>query len=98
MDLFDLGKKIKDTGINEVIITDISRDGTLEGVNVDVIKEFLMKTHLEIYVAGGVSGINDIKKLKTIESYGIKGIIIGKALYEEKINLKEALELSLIHI
>lgn len=94
MDLFDLGKKIKDTGINEVIITDISRDGTLEGVNVDVIKEFLMKTHLEIYVAGGVSGINDIKKLKVIESYGIKGIIIGKALYEEKINLKEALEIA----
>lgn len=94
MDLFDFGKKIKDTGINEVIITDISRDGTLEGVNVDVIKEFLMKTHLEIYVAGGVSGINDIKKLKAIESYGIKGIIIGKALYEEKINLKEALEIA----
>ena len=94
MDLFDLGKRIKDTGINEVIITDISRDGTLEGVNIDVIKEFLMKTHLEIYVAGGVSGINDIKKLKAIESYGIKGIIIGKALYEEKINLKEALEIA----
>jgi phosphoribosylformimino-5-aminoimidazole carboxamide ribotide isomerase len=93
MDLFDLGKKIKDTGINEVIITDISRDGTLEGVNVNIIKEFLMKTQLEIYVAGGVSGIDDIKKLKAIESYGIKGIIIGKALYEEKINLREALEI-----
>ncbi|MHB1377007.1 MAG: 1-(5-phosphoribosyl)-5-[(5-phosphoribosylamino)methylideneamino]imidazole-4-carboxamide isomerase [Candidatus Humimicrobiaceae bacterium] len=94
MDLFGLGKKIKDTGINEVIITDISRDGTLEGVNVDIIKKFLIKTRLEIYVAGGVSGINDIKKLKAIESYGIKGIIIGKALYEEKINLKEALEIA----
>ena len=93
IDLFDLGKKIKDAGINEVIITDISRDGTLEGVNVDIIKEFLIKTSLKIYVAGGVSGINDIKKLKAIESYGIKGVIIGKALYEEKINLKEALEI-----
>jgi phosphoribosylformimino-5-aminoimidazole carboxamide ribotide isomerase len=93
MDLFDLGKKIKDTGIDEVIITDISRDGTLEGVNINIIKEFLMKTHLEIYVAGGVSGIDDIKKLKAIESYGVKGIIIGKALYEEKINLREALEI-----
>jgi len=92
IDLFDFGKSIKDTGISEVIITDISRDGTLEGVNVEVIKEFLVKTHLEIYVAGGVSGINDIKKLKTIESFGIKGVIIGKALYEGKINLKEALE------
>jgi len=92
MDLFDLAKKIKDTGVNEVIITDISRDGTLEGVNIDVIKEFLMKTHLEIYIAGGVSGINDIKELKAIESLGIKGVIIGKALYEGKINLKEALE------
>ncbi|MHB1274917.1 MAG: 1-(5-phosphoribosyl)-5-[(5-phosphoribosylamino)methylideneamino]imidazole-4-carboxamide isomerase [Candidatus Humimicrobiaceae bacterium] len=94
MDLFDFGKKIKDSGINEVIVTDISRDGTLEGVNIDVIKEFLRKTYLEIYVAGGVSGIDDIKKLKKIESLGIKGIIIGKALYEEKINLKEVLEIS----
>jgi len=93
MDLFDFGKKIKDSGINEVIITDISRDGTLEGLNINVIKEFLRKTNLEIYVAGGVSGINDIKNLKEIESYGIKGIIIGKALYEGKINLKEALEI-----
>jgi phosphoribosylformimino-5-aminoimidazole carboxamide ribotide isomerase len=93
MDLFDFGKKIKDSGINEVIITDISRDGTLEGVNIDVIKEFLRETHLEIYVAGGVSCINDIRKLKEIESHGIKGIIIGKALYEGKINLKEALEI-----
>ncbi|MCX6346907.1 MAG: 1-(5-phosphoribosyl)-5-[(5-phosphoribosylamino)methylideneamino]imidazole-4-carboxamide isomerase [Actinobacteria bacterium] len=93
MDLFDFGKKIKDSGINEVIITDISRDGTLEGLNINVIKEFLRKTNLEIYVAGGVSGINDIKKLKEIESHGIKGIIIGKALYEGKINLKEALEI-----
>ncbi len=93
MDLFDLAKKIKDTGINEVIITDISRDGTLEGINIEVIKEFLIKTHLKIYVAGGVSGINDIKYLKAIESYGIKGVIIGKALYEEKINLKEALKI-----
>lgn len=94
MDLFDFGKKIKDSGVNEVIVTDISRDGTLEGVNIDVIKEFLRKTYLEIYVAGGVSGIDDIKKLKKIESLGIKGIIIGKALYEEKINLKEVLEIS----
>lgn len=94
MDLFDFGRKIKDSGINEVIITDISRDGTLEGVNIDVIKKFLRETSLNIYVAGGVSGINDIKKLKKIESLGVRGIIIGKALYEGKIDLKEALEAS----
>ena len=68
MDIFDFGKKIKDSGIHEVIITDISRDGTLEGVNIDVIKKFLKKLALNIYIAGGVSGINDIKKLKKIES------------------------------
>jgi phosphoribosylformimino-5-aminoimidazole carboxamide ribotide isomerase len=93
MDLFVFGKKIKDSGINEVIVTDISRDGTLEGVNIDTIREFLIKTHLDIFVAGGVSGLDDIRKLKEIESLGVKGIIIGKALYEEKINLKEALEI-----
>ena len=92
--LFDFGKKIKESGIKEVIITDISRDGTLEGINIDIFKMFLEETGLKIYVAGGVSGINDIKKLKKIESLGIKGVIIGKALYEGKIDLKEALEIS----
>jgi phosphoribosylformimino-5-aminoimidazole carboxamide ribotide isomerase len=93
MDLFVFGKIIKDSGVNEVIITDISRDGTLEGVNIAVIGEFLEKTGLKIYFAGGVSNINDIRALKKIESLGISGVIIGKALYEGRINLKEALDI-----
>ena len=94
LNLFDFGKKIKSSGVREVIITDISRDGTLEGVNIDVIVKFLQETNLEIYVAGGVSSINDIKKLKEIEKLGVNGIIIGKALYEEKINLRQAIEIA----
>lgn len=94
LNLFDFGKKIKNSGVKEVIITDISRDGTLEGINIGVVKEFLIKTKLKIFVAGGISNINDIKKIKEIEQYGIKGVIIGKALYEEKINLKEAIKLA----
>lgn len=94
LDLFDFGKRIKSSGSSEIIITDISRDGTLEGINIDIIKNFILMTNLNIFVAGGVSSINDIKKLKNIEDLGVKGVIIGKALYEEKIDLKEAVKIA----
>ncbi|MCE5329931.1 1-(5-phosphoribosyl)-5-[(5-phosphoribosylamino)methylideneamino]imidazole-4-carboxamide isomerase [bacterium] len=94
LNLFDFGKKIKSSGSGEIIITDISRDGTLEGVNIDTIKNFIVKTNLNIFVAGGVSSIDDIRKLKEIEKLGIKGVIIGKALYEGKIDLKEAIKMA----
>jgi len=93
LNLIEFGEKIKKFGIDEVIITDINKDGTLEGVNISLIKEFLIKTKLKVFVAGGISSINDIKKLIEIKNYGINGIIIGKALYEGKINLQDAIKL-----
>jgi len=94
LNLFDFGKKIKSYGSNEIIITDITRDGTLEGINIDMIKDFIKKTNLNVFVAGGISSIEDIKKLKEIEELGIKGAIIGKALYEGRIDLNEAIKIA----
>lgn len=94
LNLFDFGKKLKSFGFGEIIITDISRDGTLEGVNIDTIRNFLKETKLAVYVAGGVAGINDIKKLKELEDKGVRGIIIGKALYEGRIDLREAISIA----
>ncbi|MCL6087592.1 MAG: 1-(5-phosphoribosyl)-5-[(5-phosphoribosylamino)methylideneamino]imidazole-4-carboxamide isomerase [Actinobacteria bacterium] len=92
LSLFDFGSKLKSLGFSEIIITDISRDGTLEGINIDIIRNFLDETGLGVYVAGGVADINDIKKLKELEKNGVRGVIIGKALYEGKIDLKEAIK------
>ncbi len=89
----DYGKKIFQAGIKEVIITDISKDGTLEGVNRKIIKDFVKSTGLNVYIAGGISKIEDIAYLKELESLGVKGAVIGKALYENKIDLREAIRM-----
>ncbi|MGB9788103.1 MAG: HisA/HisF-related TIM barrel protein [Dictyoglomus turgidum] len=78
--------------VKEVIFTDISRDGTLRGINVENIKTFLRLHDYDIWIAGGISSIEDIIKLKNIwkETERIKGVIIGRALLEGRINWEEA--------
>ena len=93
--IFELVKKVKQSGAEEVIITDISRDGTLKGVNIKFLKRVLENSGMKFIVAGGIGRLEDIISLKKIESMGIVGVIIGKALYEEKakIDLKKAIEI-----
>ncbi|MGB9767766.1 1-(5-phosphoribosyl)-5-[(5-phosphoribosylamino)methylideneamino] imidazole-4-carboxamide isomerase [Dictyoglomus turgidum] len=78
--------------VKEVIFTDISRDGTLRGINVENIKTFLRLHDYDIWIAGGISSIEDIIKIKNIwkETERIKGVIIGRALLEGRINWEEA--------
>jgi phosphoribosylformimino-5-aminoimidazole carboxamide ribotide isomerase len=88
----DLIKKLGDLGIKTVNYTDISRDGTLKGPNIESLKTILKATSgMTIVASGGVSSIEDVKCLKALASYGLSGIIIGKALYENKIDLAEAM-------
>lgn len=89
----ELANRISSTGIDTVNYTDISKDGMLEGPNIDALRELLKATKLNIVAAGGVSTIGDIRKLKALESEGLKGIIIGKALYEGKLDLAEAIKI-----
>ena len=74
-------------GIKWVIYTDISRDGTLDGVNIEEIKKLSVYKDMNIIFGGGVSSLEDIKKIEDKASF-IKGVIVGKALYEGKIDLK----------
>ncbi len=83
---------LKEQGVREVIYTDVSCDGTLKGLNLEKIKRFLNEDKLSFIFSGGVSSLEDIKSLKK-EAPFAKGLIIGKALYEEKIKLKEAMGL-----
>ncbi len=74
-------------GIKTVVYTDISRDGMLSGPNFDIYKELSEKTNLDIIASGGVTTISDIQKLNDMNMYGA---IIGKALYDNKLDFKEA--------
>ena len=86
----DLAQKLKGYGIAGFIFTDISRDGMLQGPNLESIKEFAESVQLPVIASGGVSRLEDIKNLAKLESYGVEGVIIGKALYDKTLTFKEA--------
>ena len=83
----DLALQMKDMGVQTIIYTDISRDGMLSGPNVDVTKRLSDATGLDVVASGGVSCMEDLRR---IHRAGIHGAIIGKALYEERVALEEA--------
>jgi len=85
-------KGLKKIGFKSIIYTDISRDGTLKGPNIKDTKNLLKETGIKIIVSGGISALDDILRLKVLEIEGLAGIIIGKALYEGKFTLAEALK------
>jgi len=76
-----------------VVWTDISKDGMMEGPNIDGLNKVLEFKKLDIILSGGMSSIEDLKKLTTITAPNFNGVIIGRALYEKKIDLKEAVKL-----
>ena len=86
-----LGKMMADAGVKTIIYTDISRDGTLAGVNVEATVEIARRSGLEVVASGGVKSIEDIRALKAYEKEGIAGAILGKSLYMHTLDLKEAL-------
>jgi phosphoribosylformimino-5-aminoimidazole carboxamide ribotide isomerase len=93
--IFDFLKVLELLKIKEVIATDIDRDGTMEGPDINFLIKLLMSTNINFIIAGGIANIEDIKKLKEIEDYGISGIIAGKSLYEGKkpMDLVEAIRI-----
>lgn len=85
----DLANRMKEYGILHVVYTDIARDGMLSGPNVDYTKKLTDETGLDIIASGGMSSMEDLKELYNA---GIHGAIIGKALYENRIDLEEAID------
>jgi phosphoribosylformimino-5-aminoimidazole carboxamide ribotide isomerase len=75
-----------------VIFTDISRDGMLQGVNVEATARFGDVTGLKVIASGGVAGIEDIEALKAHEHYNIEGVIVGQAIYTGSLDLRTAIE------
>ncbi|OGR56002.1 MAG: 1-(5-phosphoribosyl)-5-[(5-phosphoribosylamino)methylideneamino]imidazole-4-carboxamide isomerase [Elusimicrobia bacterium RIFCSPLOWO2_02_FULL_39_32] len=82
--------KMEAMGFQETIFTDINKDGTLEGPNLEAIKKVVSKTRMNVYASGGVSCLKDVQALKQIP--GLKGVVIGKALYTGNVVLKECFQ------
>ena len=79
----------KKVGIQRAVFTDIARDGMLSGPNMEALRNFARDTGLKIVASGGVSSMEDLEQLKTLEEDGVDQVISGKAIYEGKLDLKE---------
>jgi phosphoribosylformimino-5-aminoimidazole carboxamide ribotide isomerase len=91
--IYDFIQKYIDYGVLQIFCTDVAKDGALQGPSIDLYKSIIEKfPHLHFIASGGVSNINDVHQLLDI---GCKGIIIGKAIYEGRISLKELQKINL---
>ena len=88
---FDFCEKLQKIGVKTIICTDISKDGLLSGTNLELYKELSEKFSVDIVASGGVTTLDDVKKLADM---GMYGAILGKALYTGNIDLKAAVELT----
>jgi phosphoribosylformimino-5-aminoimidazole carboxamide ribotide isomerase len=87
IDILEVVEMYKGLPIESIMYTDVERDGTLSGYNIDILKKICEHTSVPVIASGGFRGLSDIKQLELIPN--IKGFIVGKAFYENKINLKE---------
>ncbi|WP_434509994.1 1-(5-phosphoribosyl)-5-[(5-phosphoribosylamino)methylideneamino]imidazole-4-carboxamide isomerase [Desulfitobacterium sp. AusDCA] len=90
----ELALKMRDVGVQRIIFTDISRDGMLQGPNIESTVQLARETQLQIIASGGVSSLEDLRKLQAQaqEGVSIEGAIVGKALYSGAFTLAEALK------
>jgi len=85
-----LGRALRNAGVRRAIVTDIRRDGRLDGLNVDLAAEVARGTGLRVIASGGVSRLDDLRAAERSHG-GIEGVIVGKALYERRFSIREAI-------
>lgn len=84
----DLGRKMRDFGVKTIVYTDITKDGMMEGPNIAATEELIRATGIDIIASGGIASLADLENLERI---GVQGTIIGKALYQGDLKLKEVI-------
>lgn len=89
--VFDLARKFEDAGAAAIIYTDIDRDGTGQGLNIESTKRLAEAVSIPVIASGGVGGMDDLRQLKAAQGSGIEGVIIGRAFYDGRVDKKEAL-------
>jgi phosphoribosylformimino-5-aminoimidazole carboxamide ribotide isomerase len=87
-----LARRVADAGVDRIVYTDVTRDGMLAGPNLEQTRAIARESGLRVTASGGVSSLEDLRRLKTIAPCGVDSCIVGKALYEGRFTLKEALK------
>jgi phosphoribosylformimino-5-aminoimidazole carboxamide ribotide isomerase len=90
----DLAKRVADAGVDRIIYTDTVRDGMLTGPNIEQTIEVARVSRLKVTASGGISSLKDITLLKNANEPLLDSVIVGKALYERKFSLEEAIQAS----
>ncbi len=93
-DVADLAKKFEDYGVEAIIYTDIGRDGMLTGVNIEATVALARQLNVPVIASGGITDLEDVKKLCAVEGEGITGAITGRAVYQGTLNFGEAQKLA----
>ncbi|MCH7519064.1 MAG: 1-(5-phosphoribosyl)-5-[(5-phosphoribosylamino)methylideneamino]imidazole-4-carboxamide isomerase [Candidatus Dadabacteria bacterium] len=83
---------LHEVGVSVVLNTNIDRDGTMEGINIEGAREFINESPIPVIASGGIATMEDLEKLASIEHLGLYGAILGKSIYTGSINLKEAIQ------
>lgn len=91
-ELWEVLERLDSQGVSRLVVTDVSRDGMLNGPNIDLLREVSAATDAPVVASGGISSLDDIRNLAKIVEEGVDSAIVGKALYAGKFTLEEALE------
>jgi len=91
-DLFDVLARLDKAGASRYVVTDITKDGMMRGPNLELLREVCAATDRPIIASGGVSTLDDLRALATLEPIGVEGVIAGKALYQGAFTVREALD------
>ncbi|SCL23710.1 bifunctional 1-(5-phosphoribosyl)-5-((5-phosphoribosylamino)methylideneamino)imidazole-4-carboxamide isomerase/phosphoribosylanthranilate isomerase PriA [Micromonospora inyonensis] len=90
-DLYEVLERLDKAGASRYVVTDITKDGTMRGPNLDLLREVCARTDAPVIASGGVSTLDDLRALATLEPVGVEGVIAGKALYAGAFTVAEAL-------
>jgi len=93
-DLFETIERLERDGCARYVVTDVTKDGTLKGPNIELLQEVCAVTRKPVVASGGISSLEDIAALVSLNNSGVEGAIVGKALYAGAFTLQEALELT----
>ena len=93
-DLFEVLQRLEDVGCSRYVVTDVTKDGTLRGPNLELLKQVMQHTNKPVVASGGISSLEDIQNLVDLVPLGLEGAILGKSLYAGRFNLEEALEIA----
>ncbi|MDE2592152.1 MAG: bifunctional 1-(5-phosphoribosyl)-5-((5-phosphoribosylamino)methylideneamino)imidazole-4-carboxamide isomerase/phosphoribosylanthranilate isomerase PriA [Actinomycetales bacterium] len=93
-DLYEVLARLEDAGCARYVVTDVTKDGTLRGPNLELLAEVMKRTEKPVVASGGISSLQDIQDLRDLVPQGLEGAILGKSLYAGKFTLEQALEIA----